>query len=161
MSRNMVCGFDSIEDIPALEQQEIMVDIKKGFHPKRLIIGPSIACSFEIIQIKIGDEDQITIGGNALPGELFLATASPELVLDEADKGEVITLIVKNLSAGALRFTGAILGPLLVPEKTRDERPALFDGAELNALEALEGKSPAEVSEFIKKLSKEVGETDA
>lgn len=119
MSRDMVLGFDSIKPIPAFEQQEVMADvIRTGFHPKRLIIGPTIAPSFEVVQIKIGDKTQIAEGGHPLPGELFIASASPELVLDEADIGEVVTLIVRNLSVGALRFNAVILGPPLIAPKT-------------------------------------------
>ena len=114
-TRNTCLGFDSIEEIPGREQKEVMRDVKgeTGFRPEILFIASTVAPSFEILGILIGDKPQLSESSYPIPGEMFTAGFSQNwgLDFDDAAPGEVVTLIVRNLSEGALRFTAAYLGP--------------------------------------------------
>lgn len=111
MARELILSIDSIENIPSGETREILIEVKKGFHPRVLLVPGTISSSFLIEDIKIGDSSQLMA---PLLAEIFTpASNNIELMFDEASPGEVITVIVLNMSGAPLRFGGALFGPPL------------------------------------------------
>lgn len=112
MCRDFIVGFDSVEPVPAQESVEIMSDITKcGIHPTRLVVSPTIAPSFEIEEIRIGDDLQMTESAYPISCDLLTPKEAPEFLFSPAEVGEVIMIKVKNLSCGVLRFNAAMFGP--------------------------------------------------
>jgi hypothetical protein len=112
MSRyHRVVSFAPAETIAAGETREILSELTEDIHVERIVIASTIANSFSIEAIKIGDNLQLGTEAYPMLAEIFVPLNDEVLLISPAKKGEVITLAVTNLSAGALHFKASMFGP--------------------------------------------------
>ena len=77
-----------------------------------MVIEPINASSFQMNLFKVGSEDQFSGAGSLNLGLFSAATQRPvTLKGGQARLGTIIQLNVTNLTAGALRLIGMLLGP--------------------------------------------------
>ena len=111
--REYPLGFDSVATVAAGATAIITTRPQVVFRPDRLVVPASIASSFLINDLRIGKNSQF-VSATALPAEVFTQGAfGVRLKMDTAQIAQDITLNVTNTSAGALRFTAALIGPAI------------------------------------------------
>lgn len=109
-SREYPLGFSSVGTIAAAASSTVTAQPQTLFRPKRLVIPSSIAGSFTIQDIKVGNTSQLVASGS-LPAALYSELAVGTLQrFDTASPGIIISLAVTNTSAGALAFVAAMIG---------------------------------------------------
>lgn len=109
-SREQVLGFDTVTTVAAGASTNVTSQPQVVFRPDRLTISSAIASDFLINDIKIGRSSQL-ISSDALPADTFSnLSVGVGLKMDTAQISQDITLSVTNVSAGALRFTAALIG---------------------------------------------------
>lgn len=109
-AREYPLGFSSNGTVAAGATVVITAQPQTMFRPKRLVIPSSVAPSFSIQDIKIGNQSQLVASG-AIPGALYseLAVGASQRY-DTANPGILISLTVTNNSAGPLLFNAAMVG---------------------------------------------------
>lgn len=108
--RLLILGFDSVTTIAAGASAIITQRPQVLFQPSRVVVPSSIAPSFLINDLKIGKNSQFTASGS-LPAAVFSElSVGVALAMDAATVAQDISLNVTNTSAGALRFTAAMIG---------------------------------------------------
>lgn len=109
-NREYPLGFSSSGTIAAAASATITAQPQTLFRPKRLVIPSSIAGSFTIQDIKIGNSSQLVAAGS-IPGALYSELAVGTMQrYDTAAPGILISLSITNTSAGALAFSAAMVG---------------------------------------------------
>jgi hypothetical protein len=109
-SREWVLGFDSVVTIAAGAAATITQRPQVIFRPERLVIPGTIAPSFLVTDLRIGKNSQLLSAG-ALPAEVFSQNAfGVRLKMDTAQVAMDIVIVIQNISAGAVRFTVAMIG---------------------------------------------------
>jgi hypothetical protein len=112
-SREQALGFDSVTTVAAAASANVSSSPQVVFRPDRLVVSGAIAPSFLVTDIKIGRASQL-ISSDALPAEAFSnLSVGVGMKMDTAQISQNITLSVTNISAGALRFTAALIGPVV------------------------------------------------
>jgi hypothetical protein len=110
-AREYVMGVDSVATIAAAATLAVAARPQVVFRPDRIVIPASIADAFIINDIKVGKNSQLA-GGGAVPAAAFANTAvGVRLKLDTAQISQDILISVTNVSAGAVRFLAALIGP--------------------------------------------------
>ena len=110
-ARDLVLGFDSVAMVASLATQNVTSQPQLMFRPDRLVIPATIAPSFLITDLKVGKNSQFLNNGN-VPAECFTQAAfGVRLKMDTAQISNNISIGVTNISAGALRFVAALIGP--------------------------------------------------
>lgn len=109
-AREYPLGFSSNGTVAAGATVVITAQPQTMFRPLRLVIPSSIAPSFSIQDIKIGNQSQLVASGS-IPAALYseLAVGARQRY-DTANPGILISLTVTNNSAGPLLFSGAMVG---------------------------------------------------
>jgi hypothetical protein len=110
-SKEIPLGFDSVSTIAAAATSDVTSRPQVTFRPDRLVIPSTIAASFLVTDLKIGNKSQFA-SSTSLPAEVFTQGAfGVRLKMDTAQISQDVTLRVTNLSGGALRFFAALIGP--------------------------------------------------
>lgn len=108
--REFALSFDSQSNLAAGSSRIISANPQVVFRGERLVVPSAIAGSFLIDSIVVGKDSQQVAPGS-LPAAIFSEVAvGMRLKLDTAQPGIQISLGVTNVSAGPLRFTGALVG---------------------------------------------------
>lgn len=80
------------------------------YRPERLVIAASIAPSFSVTDIKVGNVSQIPNTGE-IPGELFAQNGVDcSIELDTVNPALNLLVVVTNITGGTLTFRGAFIG---------------------------------------------------
>ena len=80
------------------------------YRPERLVIAASIAPSFSVSDIKVGNVSQIPNTGE-IPGELFAQNGVDcTIQLDTVNPAIDLLVVVNNITGGNLTFRGAFIG---------------------------------------------------
>jgi hypothetical protein len=80
------------------------------YRPERLVIAASIAPSFSVTDIKVGNVSQIPNTGE-IPGELFAQNGVDcTIQLDTVNPAIDLLVVVTNITGGNLTFRGAFIG---------------------------------------------------
>ncbi len=109
--REYVMGLDTVTTVAAAATAVITSRPQVVFRPDRLVIPASIASSFLVNDLRVGKNSQF-VNATAVPAETFTQGAfGVRLKLDTAQVSQGIVISVTNVSAGALRFTAALIGP--------------------------------------------------
>ena len=110
-SRKLVLGFDSVANVAALGTVAVNSNPQQVFAPERIAVPATIAPNFIINSLVIGTAIQF-LNATSVHAEVFGTTAvAAMLKMDTAQINSVISFNVTNISAGALRFFVALLGP--------------------------------------------------
>jgi len=108
-------GMNSTGTVAAGSNATITTRPQVPYKATHLYIPSDIAGSFDVVDVKVGQQSQLVAAGN-LPGRMFEEkSVGANLVCDTATVGTDISLIVQNLSAGALAFKAGFLGVALLP----------------------------------------------
>lgn len=109
--REYVMGLDTVATVAAGATATITSRPQVVFRPDRLVVPASIASSFLINDLRVGKNSQF-VNATAVPAETFTQGAfGVRLKLDTAQVSQDIVMSVTNVSAGAVRFTAALIGP--------------------------------------------------
>lgn len=82
------------------------------FRPERLVIPSDIAFDFGVTDIKVGNVSQL-VQSAELPAAIFTEVAiDTDVNWDTAEIGNQVSLSLRNKTAGAVEFTGALLGTI-------------------------------------------------
>src|SRR3990172_7675820 len=109
--REYVMGFDTVATVAAAATALVTTRPQVIFRPDRLVIPPSLPPSLLVNDLRVGKNSQF-VSSVAVPAEAFTQGAfGVRLKLDTAQISQDITISVTNTSAGALRFTAALIGP--------------------------------------------------
>jgi hypothetical protein len=80
------------------------------YRPERLVIAASIAPSFSVTDIKVGNVSQIPNTGE-IPGEMFAQNGVDcTIQLDTVNPAIDLLVVVTNITGGNLTFRGAFIG---------------------------------------------------
>ena len=80
------------------------------YRPERLIIAASIAPSFTVTDIKVGNVSQVPNTGE-IPGEMFAQNGVDcTITLDTVNPALNLLVVVTNITGGTLTFRGAFIG---------------------------------------------------
>jgi hypothetical protein len=110
VGRTLAIGFDSVAAVAAAGSAVITQRPQVRMQPSRIIIPSAIGGSFLVNDIKIGKNSQLT-ASSTLPAAVFAENAvGTALSMDPCDVAMDITLSVTNISGGAVRFNGAMIG---------------------------------------------------
>lgn len=110
-AREYVMGIDSVNTVAAAASLSIASRPQVVFRPDRIIVPSTIAGSFLINDLKVGKNSQF-VNSTAVPAEAFTQGAvGVRLKMDTAQISQDLVVSVTNISAGALRFNAAIIGP--------------------------------------------------
>ena len=110
-AREYVMGIDSVATIAAAATSSLTSRPQVVFRPDRLVVPSTIAGSFLINDLKVGKNSQF-VNGTAVPAEAFTQGAvGVRLKMDTTQISQDILISVTNISAGALRFNAALIGP--------------------------------------------------
>lgn len=106
---NLAGGFTAT--IAALAAGVVVsVVAQRMFRPDRLIIGSNVAGGFVVNDIRVGVEPQLYAVG-AVPGQMFAENAvNIELHGDTAMPGQSLSVVVSNITNGALPFVASFQG---------------------------------------------------
>ena len=109
--RQLVLGFDSVATIAAAGTAAVNSNPQQIFAPERIVVPATLAPNFIINSLTIGTAIQF-LNANSVHSETFGSTAQGvRLKMDTAQINSVISFNVTNISAGALRFFGSLIGP--------------------------------------------------
>lgn len=108
--REVVQGLLSAS-VAAGAQATVTFNVSMVFRPSRLMVGPTIAPNFAIIDIKVGP-DSLFLAAGAVPGEAFLpgSVGASALKRRTAAPGTPINVVVENIDGAAHVFRGALFG---------------------------------------------------
>ena len=96
--------------IAAGASANISIQPQDLFRTTRMLIPSSIAFDFEILDFKIGQRPQFVQSGS-IPAAVFSeVSVGSSIDCDSADVGNIVSLEVRNTSAGTLSFAGTLLG---------------------------------------------------
>lgn len=110
-AREYVMGIDSVATIAAAATLSISSRPQVIFRPDRLVVPSTIAGSFLINDLRVGKNSQF-VNATAVPAEAFTQGAvGVRLKMDTTQISQDIVVSVTNISAGALRFNAALIGP--------------------------------------------------
>jgi len=110
-AREYVLGFDSVATVAAAATAIITNRPQVVFRPDRIVVPASISPSFLINDFKVGKNSQFA-AASAVPAEIFSQNAfGVRLKMDTANPAVDVVINVTNISAGALRFLAAVIGP--------------------------------------------------
>lgn len=110
-SRKLVLGFDSVANVGAGATAAVNSNPQQVFSPDRIAVPATLAPNFVLNSLTIGTAIQF-LNATAVHAEVFGTTATAvTMKMDTAQINSVISLNVTNLSAAALRFFAALLGP--------------------------------------------------
>ncbi len=109
-ARVLLLGFDSGADVAAGGAATVTEQPQDVFSPRRAVIPATVAPSFTVSDIKVGNISQLSSSG-AIPGEMFLPdTTFSDLKFDTAQVSQQIVWTVNNITLGAVRFRAGMLG---------------------------------------------------
>lgn len=109
--RELVLGFDSVANVAAAAVAAVNSNPQQVFRPERITVPATIAPNFLINSITIGTAIQF-LNATGVHAEIFGTTAADvRLRMDTAQINSVVSFSVTNLSAVALRFFAALIGP--------------------------------------------------
>ena len=112
--RELVLGFDSVANVAAAGTAAVNSNPQQVFRPERVSIPATLAPNFLLNSITIGTAIQF-LNATGVHAEIFGTTASDvRLRMDTAQINSVVSMNVTTLSAVALRFFGALLGPAVM-----------------------------------------------
>lgn len=110
VGRRLYLGFDSGAVVAAGASANISTQPQDVFSPKRIIIPATLAPSFVVTDIKVGNISQLS-SSDAVPAEAFAQDATDsDLKFDTAQVSQQITFSITNISAAPVRFRAAIIG---------------------------------------------------
>jgi len=96
--------------VPPVGAVDIISHPQIRFRGERLVIPSSIATSFSIVDLKVGNKSQLA-GSTALPASTFVEGAvGVNLGMDTATIAQDINLTVQNTSETALPFMASLIG---------------------------------------------------
>ena len=109
--RELILGFDSVANVAGAATAAVNSNPQQVFRPERVSIPATLAPNFVINSLTIGTAMQF-LNATGVHAEIFGTTASDvRLRMDTAQINSVVSMNVTNLSAVALRFFAALLGP--------------------------------------------------
>lgn len=113
--RRFPLGMDSKTSIPPGATAEIISRPQVIFRPDRLLIPPSIAANFMLLDFKIG-KNSMLLSCDAIPAETFsdVCDKSPpglEIKAETAQVSQDVLLRVQNTSQVPIRFYASLIGP--------------------------------------------------
>jgi hypothetical protein len=107
----LITGTDPV---PAVGAVNIISQPQLRFRGERLVIPSSIAPSFTVLDIKVGNKSQIA-GSTVLPASTFVEGAvGVRLGMDTATIAQDISLTVQNTSATSLPFMASLIGTTFI-----------------------------------------------
>jgi hypothetical protein len=113
-SREFPIGFESSTGIAAGGAATVEVKPQVYYRGERLAVAASIAAGFDLTDIKVGKDSQLAASGN-LPCECFSnVSVGVRMMLDTAEPGIVIDLLVVNTTAAStLTFKAVLYGTVI------------------------------------------------
>lgn len=110
-SRQWILGFDSVTTVAAAATANITSNPQMPFRPRRLSVLGSVAGSFLLNNLVIGNQPQFASLQFAVPADMFGPTSfGTDLQTDTAQPNTNVQLQVTNITGAALRFVAGIIG---------------------------------------------------
>lgn len=94
---------------------KVIIDIQSSvrFRPETLLIPSAIANDFVVVDLKVGKNSQFTkyaVTNLPIPATFF-CTGNRMPNLDVCEKGQFVTVVVRNVTCSVKTFTGSVSGP--------------------------------------------------
>lgn len=110
-SRQWILGFDSVANVAAGVTANITSNPQMPFKPRRLSVLGSVASSFLLASLIIGNQPQFASLQFSVPADMFGPTAfGTDLNCDTAQPNTNVQLQATNISGAGLRFVAGIIG---------------------------------------------------
>ena len=109
-SRALAFGMQSLA-VAAAATVNVQVQPQVLFRPQRIVIPATIAPSFVINDIIVGNKSQLALAG-AIPAEAFTQNAdmAPTMLMDTLGISMQFTLNITSIAAAAVDFRAAVYG---------------------------------------------------
>jgi hypothetical protein len=110
-SRQWILGLDSVTTVATLATVSITANPQMPFKPRRLSVLGSVASSFLIASLIIGNQPQFASLQFSVPADMFGPTAfGTDLNCDTAQANTNVQIQATNISGAALRFVAGVVG---------------------------------------------------
>ena len=110
-ARQWILGLDSVATVAGGATVNITTNPQMPYRPRRLSVLGSVAASFLLNNLVIGNQPQFASLAFAVPADMFGPTAfGTDLQCDTAQPNTNVQVQVTNISGGALRFVAGIIG---------------------------------------------------
>jgi hypothetical protein len=109
--RELALGFDSVANVAAAGTVAVNSNPQQVFAPERIAIPATLAPNFLVNSVTIATAIQF-LNATGIHAEVFSTNAlDVRMKMDTAQINSVVSLNITNLSAVALRFFAALIGP--------------------------------------------------
>lgn len=110
-ARQWILGFDSVAVVAAGVTANITANPQMPFKPRRLSVLGSVASSFLLASLIIGNQPQFASLQFSVPADMFGPTAfGTDLNCDTAQANTNVQLQATNITGAGLRFVAGIIG---------------------------------------------------
>ncbi len=110
-ARQWILGLDSVTNVGAGATGSITSNPQMPFKPRRLSVWGSVASSFLLSSLVIGNQPQFASLQFAVPADMFGPTAfGTDLNCDTAQANTNVQIQATNVSGAGLRFVAGIVG---------------------------------------------------